>query len=111
MRLKSGIWVHALLRTNVVAGNFGAVLHKGSEEAGSVYVVINRLDGSSQLLGPAPGSAYDDEGNRRFILETPVGQPWPDIKALLDRRTRNDPDIWVVEIEDRTGFGGLTPEA
>ncbi len=111
MRLKSGIWVDALLRTNASQGQFGAVLRKGAEEAGTVFVVINRLDGGYMLLGPSPGSAYDDDGNRRFMQETPGASPWPDVQAIITRRTRSDPDVWIVEIEDRTGFGGLKPEA
>lgn len=107
MRLKSAIWVSAFLRTHQAEGRFGAVIHKGAEEAGAVYVIVNHLDGTLHLFGPAPGPAYDDNGNRRFAIELdgPVTQDRVD--ALLQRRRAADPDIWVVEIEDRGGTAGL----
>lgn len=110
MRLKSEIWVQALLRRNSVEGRFGAVLKRGAEEAGAVYVVINHLDGRYDLLGPPPGPAYDDEGQRRFERLLPQSSQWPEINTLLERRRTSDPDIWIVEIEDRQGLAGLAAE-
>ena len=55
MRLKAEIWVHAFLRRSFVQGMYGAVLRKGAAEAGAIYVVINRLDGTVRMLGPPPG--------------------------------------------------------
>lgn len=111
MRLKSAIWVSAFLRRHQAEGRFGAVIHKGAEEAGAVFVVVNHLDGTLHLFGPAPGPAYDDAGDRRFAIELggPVAQEG--IDAFLRRRRAADPDIWVVEIEDRAGTAGLSPAA
>ena len=108
MRLKSEIWVQAFLRRWFVGGGFGAVLNKGAAEAGAVYVVVNRLDGTANVFGPAPGPAYDDDGDRRWALVVPEPVTAPEITALIARLTRFDPDIWVVEIEDRSGTGGLS---
>ncbi len=110
MRLKSEIWVQAFLRSQEIAGHFGAVLRVGAAEAGAVCVVINHLDGTLTLLGPAPGAAYDTEGNRRFVRETAAPVDWPVVRDKLDRKAGFDPDIWVVEIEDRQGLAGLQPE-
>ena len=107
MRLKSAIWVSALLRRHQAAGRYGAVVRKGAEEAGAVYVIVNHLDGSLHLFGPAPGPAYDDAGERRFALELGGATAAAAIDALIARRRASDPDIWVVEIEDRTGTAGL----
>lgn len=107
MRLKSAIWVSALLRQGQINGNYGAVISSGAEEAGAVYVVINHLDGTYDLLGPAPGSAYDEEGERRFIKEIATPADWQSVSTIIDRRRKFDSDIWVVEIEDRTGMAGL----
>ena len=30
-------------------------IRKGAEEAGAVYVIVNHLDGTCHLFGPAPG--------------------------------------------------------
>lgn len=108
MRLKSQIWVQAFLRTNQAAGRFGAVVRRGAEEAGAIYVIVNHLDGTVHLFGPAPGASIDEEGERRWQVE--VAPPGSDSEAaaLLKRRTAFDPDIWIVEVEDRSGTAGLS---
>jgi hypothetical protein len=107
-RLKTKLWIDAVLRANAIEGRFGAVLHIGAEEAGAVYVVINRLNGTSEFLGPAPGASVDNEGTKQFerVIATPV--PWLDLRDRIARLRKADPDIWVIEVEDREGFGGLT---
>ena len=107
MRLRSDIWVSAFLRRCMVEGMFGAVLRKGSPEAGAVHVVVNHLDGTCHLFGPAPGPAFDDDGERRWSLELAPPSTPADAEALIARRTRSDPDLWIVEVEDRTGTAGL----
>jgi hypothetical protein len=109
-RLKSELWVQALLRRCSVHGKFGAVLHKGNAEAGAVMVVINHLNNTHTLLVPPPGPAYDEEGERRFSNRTATPQAWSEINALIARARRVDDDLWVVEIEDRDGFAGLQIE-
>lgn len=108
MRLKSEIWVHAFLRRSFVAGLYGAVLRKGAVEAGAIYVVINRLDGTVKVLGPPPGSAIDAEGERLWTEVIPPVISAADVAPFIARLAKFDPDIWVVEIEDRAGTAGLT---
>ncbi len=108
MRLKSQIWVQAYLRRCQVQGFYGAVVRKGAEEAGAVYVTVNRLDGTSLLFEPAVGPAYDEAGERRFHLAAAEPQDNATVSARLARRLEDDPDIWIVEIEDRTGSGLLS---
>lgn len=108
MRLKSAIWVSAFLRRTTVEGLYGAVIAKGAEEAGAVYVIVNHLDGTCHLFGPAPGASHDEEGSRRWIIESAPPQGPAEAMAILDRRKRFDPDIWIVEVEDRRGTAGLT---
>jgi hypothetical protein len=108
VRLKSAIWVSAFLRRCMVQGLFGAVVRKGAEEAGAVFVIVNHLDGTCHLFGPAPGASHDEAGERLWVEEvTPPAGP-ADAMAILDRRLRADPDIWIVEVEDRHGTAGLT---
>ena len=108
MNLKSAIWVSALLRRCQGEGKFGALLRKGAEEAGAVYVVINHLDGTYDLLGPPPGPSHDEEGTRLFEKLFPSPVPWSEVSARIDRAASFDSDIWAVEIEDRTGLAGLS---
>ena len=105
-RLKSGLWVEAFLRRCFVEGINGAIIHKGDVDAGSVFVVLNRLDGRHDLLGPAAGAAYDDNGERRFARML-SGAMWLDVSAVFAKRRSRDPDLWLLEVELREGLAGL----
>ncbi len=106
MRLKSALWVAAYLRRCHVEGIFAVVRRRGAEEAGAVFVRICRLDGTSDLFGPAPQSAFDAASttDRRFITSL-AEQPAPDaaVEAYLGREIKFDPDVWIIEVEDRKG--------
>jgi hypothetical protein len=107
MRLKSGIWVAAYVRRCHIEGAFAAVRRRGAEEAGAVFIKVNRLDGTAILYGPAPQSVFDEAkpADRIFtiILGRDVPVPDADIEARLVREIRYDPDVWIVEVEDRAG--------
>ena len=91
----------------MVEGIFGAVVRKGAEEAGAVHVIVNHLDGTCHLFSPSPGASHDEEGGRRWEVEIAPPQGPEEAMALLSRRARSDPDIWIVEVEDRHGTAGL----
>ena len=106
MRLKTALWVAAYLRRCQVEGLFGVVRRRGAEEAGAVFVRISRLDGTSDLFGPAPQSAFDaapDAG--RTFTPSLASQSATDaeVEAYLARQIKFDPDVWIVEVEDRAG--------
>jgi len=106
MRLKSAIWVSAYLRRCQHEGAYALVRRRGAEEAGAIFIKINRLDGTADLYGPAPQSAFDETHpiDRRFTACL-AGQPAADveIEAYLARQIRFDPDLWVIEVDDRGG--------
>ena len=106
MRLKSAIWVAAYIRRCHIEGAFAAVRRRGAEEAGAIFVKLNRLDGTAELFGPAPQSVFDDArpADRLFVRclgELPA--PEAQVEERLARELRFDPDVWIVEIEDRAG--------
>jgi hypothetical protein len=107
MRLKSGIWVAAYLRRCNIEGAFAAVRRRGAEEAGAVFITINRLDGSAVLYGPAAQSAFDEAHPSERMFTAILGGDKPasetDVEARLGKEIRFDPDIWIVEVEDRAG--------
>ncbi len=107
MRLKSGIWVAAYVRRCDVEGVFAAVRRRGADEAGAIFIKINRLDGTATLYGPAPQTAFDEAkpADRMFSAVLGGAQPAPDadVEARLTREIRFDPDLWFVEVEDRAG--------
>jgi hypothetical protein len=106
MRLKSAIWVAAYIRRCHVEGVFAAVRRRGAEEAGAISIKVNRLDGTADLYAPAPQAAFDEAqpADRAFSVALKA-QPAPeaDVEAYLVREARFDPDLWIVETEDRTG--------
>jgi len=103
MRLKSSIWVAAYLRRCQTEGVFGAVRRRGAEEAGAVFIKLALLDGNAMLYTPAPQTAYDDSRpiERVFSASPPV--PEQVVEERLAKEIRFDPDVWIVEIEDRAG--------
>jgi hypothetical protein len=106
MRLKSGIWVSAYLRRRHIDGTFAVVRRRGAEEAGAIFIRISHLDGTGDLYGPAPQSAFDESRPLdRAFSSCFKAQPVPDseIEAYLTRQIRFDPDLWVIDVEDRAG--------
>src|ERR1700677_4157613 len=106
MRLKSALWVAAYLRRCQVEGVYGVVRRRGAEEAGAVFVRICRLDGTSDLYGPAPQSAVETGlGADRSFTPSFAKQPVPDadIEACLAREVKFDSDVWIVEVEEPSG--------
>jgi len=106
MRLKSALWVAAYLRRCQVEGAFAVVRRRGAEEAGAIYVRISRLDGTSDLFGPAPQSELGDErGADRVFSASLAAQPAPDadVDAYLTREVKFDPDVWIIEVENSSG--------
>jgi len=98
-RLKAGIFVRALIRRAEVAGASAYVARKGSEEAGAIFIKISKLDGTCTILN----QARDDEGGR--VWAKPLGDASDEEKAngYFERQIKYDPDLWIVEIEDREG--------
>lgn len=107
MRLKSAIWVSAYLRRVNGDGAHAVLRRKGAEEAGAIFIKVSRLDGNASLYGPAPQSAFEDArpSDRLFTVMLGRDAPVPeaDIEARLAREIKFDPDIWIIEVEDRTG--------
>lgn len=99
-RLKAGIWVAAWLRRVQGEGAFGAVVHRGDEDAGAVLLVINTLDGKAKVLGQITGM----DGARAWRALT--GPDAVDERAaaeLIARERGRDRDVWVIEVEDKAG--------
>ncbi len=105
MRLKTALWVAAYLRRCQIEGAFAVVRRRGAEEAGAVFVRISRLDGTSDLFGPAPQSEFDEAQPDRAFSPSLKNLPATDndVEAYLAREMKFDPDVWIVEVEDRAG--------
>ena len=105
MRLKSSIWVAAYLRRCQSEGVFGAVRRRGAEEAGAVFVKVALLNGNAMLYAPAPQSAYDDSRPVERVFAPSPAFPVEErkIEERLMKEISFDPDVWIVETEDKAG--------
>ena len=116
MRLRTDIFVSALMRRVFARGDFAAVEAKGAEEAGAVFVRQVFRDGTESLHAPAPQSFFEEEDDGRRLFETRLERA--DAEAVAEaiaRERRFDGDLWVVSIEtdDLAGlidFAGAEPE-
>ncbi len=86
-------------------GIFGAVRRRGAEEAGAVFVKVGLLDGNAMLYVPAPQTVYDEGRPVERIFTSTSPQPVPEaaVEERLAKEIRFDPDVWIVETEDRAG--------
>ena len=104
MILSTDIWVAALIRRAELAGAFAVVARKGDARAGSVLVkALNRSDRTSRLYSEA--TRGDGE---RVWMRPAVSADEADLDRYIERASRIDPDLWVVEIDDREGRHFLT---
>jgi hypothetical protein len=70
MRLRTDIFVSALLRRVFAKGDFAAVEKKGAEQAGAIFIRQHFRDGLETLYGPAPQSFFDEEQTGERLFET-----------------------------------------
>jgi hypothetical protein len=98
-RIKAGIFVRATIRRAEVAGASAFVVRHGSEEAGAILLKISRLDRTCTVLTQAR------RGEGELVWVKPLGDSTDDAAAaaFFEKQTRYDPDLWIVEIEDRAG--------
>ncbi len=99
-RLKTALWVQACVRRASVENIAIAVMRKGDPDGGAVLVKLNTLGAGFTVF--AESRAPD--GGRAWIRGTgaaPVDEAAAD--AYIERNRRIDPDLWVVEIDDRAG--------
>ena len=103
-RITSAFFVSALVRRAMHEGAFAALVRRGAEEAGVVFVLVDRLDGSVDLYGPAPQMMFAEDGpGDRLFMRIEAGVERPRATARIDSELRFDSDLWLVEIEDRQG--------
>jgi hypothetical protein len=100
MGLTTGLWVSAQIRLCDRAFLPATVVRRGDPDAGTVLIKVNRFDAGVTVY--AQTNTFDDEPAwLRGTGPTPV--PEPDADAYIARQVARDPDVWVLEIEDRKG--------
>jgi hypothetical protein len=105
MRLKSGFWVAAYLRRCATEGAYAVLRRRGAEEGGAIFIKLDRLDGTFQIYGPAPQTDYAESASERRFSRLHDAETIDAAEAehRLARQVNFDPDLWIVEVEDRKG--------
>jgi hypothetical protein len=99
-RLSTELWVQAHLRRCNAEGIFSAVLHKGDLWGGAVIVKLNLLDGTFKVLS----QTRDMEGRVAWLAaQQGALLSEQDASAYIERQLKRDPDLWVIEVEDKQG--------
>lgn len=104
MLLSSDLWVGALVRRAEIGGAFATVVRKGDARAGTVIVkAYDTSDRRARLYT----EAFGPDGDRLWIQPV-VSDIESELDAYIERQAGYDPDLWVVEIEDRQGRHFIT---
>lgn len=96
-RLTSDFWVGAYLARLRIADIPAFVVAKGDPDAGAILVKLNTLDGRAVAFS----RAYGPEGDR--VWAALADGPEAEVDAALARQRAFDPDVWLIEVEDREG--------
>lgn len=97
-RLATHVWVGAYLRRLAAETVPVYVAARGDATAGAVLIKVATLDGQAA----AWQRSYDFERDARIWMELARGAEAEVDRAVAAQR-RTDPDLWVLEVEDRQG--------
>lgn len=102
-RIRSDFWVSAHLRRCAGEGVDAVLRRRGSAESGSIFVSVDRLDGTGDLYGPAPQSLTSGQEVGRVFQPVVTGAASTAVEERMGREIRFDPDLWWIAIDDRLG--------
>lgn len=97
-RLTSDLWVSAYLTRLRLADIPAYIIAKGDPTAGAVIVKVATLNGQARAFQ----RSFDLMSDTRIWVILSEGTE-PDVDALITRQRARDPDLWVIELEDRQG--------
>lgn len=97
--LPTDLRISAQIRIAAKSGIPMVVVQKGDPSSGTIFLKINRLDGTAEIL-----SQVRLDGTLAW-MSTSDGAPLPEPEAdaYLAQQADFDPDLWIIEVEDRQG--------
>jgi hypothetical protein len=99
-RLKTEIVVQAGIRYCEQELLFAALRRRGDPDAGALLVKVSRLDGTAAVFA----RSHSLDGALEWRRATGEGWiPDGDAEERLAKEINFDPDVWIVEVEDREG--------
>ena len=97
-RLAAEFWVQAYLARLRLNDIPAFVVARGDDTAGAVLVKLNTLDGQARAFQ----RSFDlMTGARNWTILTEGDES--EVDAAIARQRGFDPDLWVIEVEDRAG--------
>lgn len=97
-RLTARFWVDAYLARLRLEAIPAFVVSHGDDTAGSVLVKLNTLDGQA-VLHQRSYNILDDTRTWAVLAEGEEAS----VDEAIARQRGFDPDLWVIEVEDRHG--------
>ncbi|MEM8870212.1 MAG: DUF1491 family protein [Pseudomonadota bacterium] len=97
IRLTAEFWVQAYLARLRLADIPAFVTARGDNTAGAVLVKLNPLDGTARAFT----RSYGPDGARVWAPIATGAEP--EVDQAIERQRSFDPDLWVIEVEDRAG--------
>jgi hypothetical protein len=99
-RIATELWVMAHIRRCTTQGIVATVVKHGDDWGGAVVIKLNLLGPGCRVLT----QSRDIDGNIAW-LQAKDGAVLTEAEAdeYIARQTARDPDLWVLEIEDRDG--------
>ena len=97
-RLTARFWVDAYLARLRLHDIPAFVVSHGDDTAGSVMVKLNMLNGQARVFQRSYDLLED-----RTSWEMTQEDAEPEVDASISRTRSRDPDVWVIEVEDRDG--------
>lgn len=94
-RLPAGLEVAALVRRTLQAGDHAAILHRGDDDRGALLLVVtSRGVHHACLERTLSGAGYEWRK-----VGPPESAGSQEIRDLLEKRARFDPDLWILELD------------
>ena len=97
-RLTARFWVDAYLARLRLQDIPAFVVAHGDDTGGAVLVKLATLDGRAVLFQ----RSFDLMSGERKWVELATGDEG-EVDATVSRQRSFDPDLWVIEVEDRAG--------
>lgn len=97
-RLTARFWIDAYLARLRLSDIPAFVTAHGDDTGGAVLVKLNTLDGRARVFQ----RSFDLQSGARVWVDLVAGGE-AEVDTAITRQKSMDPDIWVVEVEDRAG--------
>jgi hypothetical protein len=99
-RLPARLEAMGVIRAVQSAGGFAAVLQRGEPDAGSLILVLTENSINSKMYERMPSLT----GDREWVCTKTQDPANPtEFSEYIMRRTQQDPDLWIVELDIAQG--------